>query len=79
MKTYVGYKTLGEALRAVRKQQGLSQSEVAQRAGVSQSTLSRIEAGHLGFHLSDLLALAEAMGTHIELQVVGHGPATDSV
>lgn len=37
---------LGAALRAARKQRGLSQEALAERAGVSRAWLARFETGH---------------------------------
>ncbi len=38
----------GSAVRAVRQRRGWRQSDLAERAGVSQSTVSRLERGHPG-------------------------------
>lgn len=45
---------LGERLQAVRKQQGLSQRELARRAEVTNSTLSMIEQGKVSPSVSSL-------------------------
>lgn len=37
---------LGENLKRYRKEKGLSQEKLAQKAGVTYSTLSKIEAGY---------------------------------
>jgi transcriptional regulator with XRE-family HTH domain len=39
---------LGSAIRLVRRRRGLRQSDLARSAGVSTSTVSRIERGHMG-------------------------------
>lgn len=53
-------------LEAARKAALLTQGELAQRAGVSRMTVSRIEAG-MDPRLSTLLELARAMGMEVML------------
>ena len=58
----------GEFLRACRASAGLSQRQVAEAAGVGQTTLARIEAGHCAdVRLSTVVRLAEAC----EVMLVG--------
>lgn len=52
---------LGFALLARRKQQGLSQINLAQKSGVSQATISRIEAGEADMTVSQVNALCDAL------------------
>jgi len=52
---------LGEGLRRVRDQRGLSQSEIASLAGVSASAISQAEGGQRGLALDTVLTLAEAL------------------
>lgn len=50
-------------LHALRERRGLSQAELARRSGVSQATISRIEAGKTrGVDLDTLDRLARALG-----------------
>ena len=50
-------------LQALRERRGLSQAELARRSGVSQATISRIEAGKTrGVDLVTLDRLARALG-----------------
>ena len=51
---------LGEALRALRAERGLSQEEAAERAGVHAKHLQRIEGGNANVTLATLVALARA-------------------
>jgi transcriptional regulator with XRE-family HTH domain len=51
---------LGARLREVRRQAGLTQDQVAERAGVPVETLSRAESGRLVPFLGTLTALARA-------------------
>ncbi len=53
-------------LAAWRKAVGLSQAELAERAGVRAATISDIENGRLDPRLSTLRALAEALGLEID-------------
>jgi len=70
------FKKAGEAwdiavqLAALRKEAGLSQKELAQRAGTTQQQISRLESpSYEGHSLSMLRRVAEALGAtlHIEL------------
>lgn len=49
-------------IRAVRKERGVSQRELARALGVSQSTLSRIERGERRVSVDRLVAIARALG-----------------
>ncbi len=57
---------LGERLRDLRERAGLSQRELAQRAGIAPSTLSEIESGAYIPNLRVTVALAEALGVPLE-------------
>lgn len=52
----------GRALRDERNRQGLSQLEVASRAGIAQSTLSAIEAGKHPASVIGLVSICAALG-----------------
>ena len=52
----------GAALRLLRRSRGLSSKEVAQKAGISAQSLSRIENGHHDVVFSTLQQLLNAMG-----------------
>jgi transcriptional regulator with XRE-family HTH domain len=49
-------------LRAARLRRLLTQAQLAERAGVAVSTLSRLEQGHGPAELATVLRLAEALG-----------------
>ncbi len=53
---------LGKNLRAARLDLGLSQEEIAERSGVPQGEVSRIERGERDPRVSTLLQLAKAIG-----------------
>jgi transcriptional regulator with XRE-family HTH domain len=52
-------------LRALRAERGLSQQEVAERAGMAASTLSRLESGARRLALDHLTPLARALGVEV--------------
>ncbi|MFJ4652534.1 helix-turn-helix domain-containing protein [Nocardia sp. NPDC088792] len=59
---------LGAELRRLRDLAGISGRELAKRVGISQSTLSRIEAGHVVPPLPQVLDWAEAVGAEQDCQ-----------
>lgn len=52
-------------LAALRRERGLSQTEVAARMGTSQSALARVESGQADLRLSTLTRYAAALGTDL--------------
>lgn len=56
-----------DQLRALRKQRGLSTYEVAERSGLKQPNVSRIERGDYYPNLFTLLRYAEAIGANITI------------
>ncbi|MEU9338753.1 helix-turn-helix transcriptional regulator [Streptomyces sp. NPDC048290] len=56
-----GSKGIGPRIKAIRKQRGLTQSGLAQRAHVSYSTLTKVESGHLPASPAVTAALARAL------------------
>lgn len=53
--------TLGDRLRTVRKQLGWTLTQLAERSGVSITTISRAERGQLALGYENVAALAEAL------------------
>ena len=53
---------LGESIRKIRQEKGLSQGEMQKRTGILRSYLSRVENGHTVPSLATLQRLASAMG-----------------
>lgn len=53
-----------------RKELGLTQKDVAQRAGTHQSSVSRIESGEHDIRLSTLIQVAEALETGVDIRLV---------
>ena len=65
-----GKETLGARIKRLRKEQRLSQAELAQRAGISRVSLARIETGIHSPRLKTLNALADAL--HLPLAQLLH-------
>ena len=59
--------TAGALLRQARKRAGLSQAELASRAGVTQSVISAYESGHRQPSIPALARLIEAAGSELTL------------
>lgn len=55
--------------REFRRRSGLSQRALAERAGVSASTVARIERGRLEPTLAMLQRLADAAGVEVRIQI----------
>jgi DNA-binding XRE family transcriptional regulator len=53
---------IGENLAAWRKLQSITSAQLAERAGISRSTLSKIEHGDPGVGLGSVLAVSRALG-----------------
>jgi HTH-type transcriptional regulator / antitoxin HipB len=53
---------LGNIIQRVRKQRGLTQTELANLAGLRQEMVSKIETGHGSTKLSALYSLFSALG-----------------
>jgi len=61
---------LGRTVRAVRRQQGLTQHDVAVRAYVSQQTVSRLERGYVdGMRLRVLRSVVESLGADLAVEL----------
>jgi transcriptional regulator with XRE-family HTH domain len=67
--------TIGDKVRATRKAAGISQEEVARRAGVSLNVINRLERGVITDpHYSTLRGLARALNMPVE-ELVAEGEA----
>lgn len=53
-------------LRSLRKENGFTQGELADKVGIGQSFISKIEKGHLEPSLATLGRLAKVLGTDIK-------------
>jgi transcriptional regulator with XRE-family HTH domain len=59
--------TAGELLRAARRRHGLSQTQLARRAGTSQAAISRIERGLVSPTVETLTTLIDKLGDELVL------------
>lgn len=60
--------TIGEMLRHARIEQGITQTELAEKLGIKQPTLARMESGRVGINESTLTRILDALD--LELQIV---------
>ena len=60
----------GDTVRALRLERGLSQRELSRQAGVSVSTLSRLESGEGMPAVAALERISEALGARLEMAIV---------
>jgi len=58
---------VGELVREARESAGLSQRELARRAGTTQAVISRIEMGSVGATLTTLQRIATSLGVDLEV------------
>jgi len=66
--------TLGDRLRAVRRRLGVSQVELAEKSGVEQQSISRVERNERLYMRSDVLArLVKALGVSAD-ELLGTEP-----
>ncbi len=68
--------TVGERLFALRKERGLSQSELARRAGVNRTSVVFTESGRTVPRPSTVRQLAWALGVSTDDLLHGEGPKT---
>jgi transcriptional regulator with XRE-family HTH domain len=60
-----------EKLRAIRAMRGLSQAELAHRAGISPVSVSTFESGHSDMRASTVIKLCIALGVTIVYRMDG--------
>ena len=70
-------KDLGHAIRQARKAAGLSQSQLADRSGIWQETISKIENGHTGTRVETAFELLAALDLEIIAQARSKGSAEE--
>lgn len=64
-------KQIGQAIRAARKQQGLTQIELALTANTAQRFISELERGKATCQIGKILDVTAALGIRIELHPPG--------
>ena len=62
---------IGKKIAAIRREQGLSQKELAKKIGVSQQLISRIEKGGENISLSTLTTMARSLNKTVEINFAG--------
>jgi|SRR5687768_1838310 len=73
-----GYEKAGRAIRlareirGLRERKGLSQRELAERVGTTQSAIARLEAGNISPSLPTLDRIAEALGAEVSVTFTDH-------
>jgi transcriptional regulator with XRE-family HTH domain len=60
---------LGERLHLARRRAGISQVALAKRAGISPTTLNRVELGRQKLYVETLVTLARILGVSIDALV----------
>lgn len=58
---------IGQRVAVLRKLAGLSQEQLAERAGLQRTHISRIEAGKYAVTLETVQAIAEALGMTVDI------------
>ena len=58
---------IGKRIAALRKLAGMSQEQLAERAGLQRTHISRIEAGKYAVTLETIQAIAEALGMTVDI------------
>jgi transcriptional regulator with XRE-family HTH domain len=58
---------IGKRIAELRKAKGLTQAQLAEKTGFSQSNIGRIETGKYSVGIDVLAKIAEALGATVEL------------
>lgn len=66
-KDYEARRRMGERIRQLRTERGISQVELAERAGLIQPHVVRIEQGRYSVGLDTLQAIAKALGCTVDM------------
>lgn len=61
-------KRIGRQLADIRRAKGMTQQEVADKAGLLRPHIARIEAGSFSVGIDTLAAIAEALGQKIKIE-----------
>ena len=62
------YEVIDQIIRA-RKEQNMTQSELAKRVGTQKSNISRLESGNYNPSLDFLIKVAESLGKSLSVQI----------
>lgn len=66
-KDYEARKRIGERIRQLRAERGMSQTELAERTGLVQCHIVRIEQGRYSVGFDTLQAIAKALGCTVDM------------
>ena len=58
---------IGQRIAKLRKEQGMTQAELAERTGIQRAHITRIEAGCYSVGIDLLQKIAEALGKNVDL------------
>jgi HTH-type transcriptional regulator/antitoxin HipB len=70
-------KQLGAAIRRFRRQSNITQTDLAERAGARQATISKLEAGEPGTELRTVMDALAALGLELIVRPRSKAPITD--
>ncbi|PWI45957.1 helix-turn-helix transcriptional regulator [Streptomyces sp. ICBB 8177] len=56
---------VGDRIRLLRRERGLTQEQLAERSGLDRKTVSRAENGRYSMPLDHLVMMARALGVHL--------------
>lgn len=62
------YEAIGQIIKA-RKEQNITQSELAKRVGTQKSNISRLESGNYNPSLDFLIKVADSLGKRLSIQI----------
>lgn len=68
-------KQIGNIIRRARKKRGLSQTELSERTGLRQGTISLIETGNPAARIETLLAILAALDLDFRISAREPGPS----
>jgi DNA-binding XRE family transcriptional regulator len=80
-----GYEKAGRAIRiaseirALREKKGLSQRQLAELVGTTQSAIARLEAGNVSPSLPTLDKIAAALGAEVSLTIVDMNDRAEAI
>lgn len=66
-KDYEARRRMGERIRQLRTERGISQVELAEKAGLIQPHIVRIEQGRYSVGLDTMQAIAKALGCTVDI------------
>ena len=69
-KDYEERRRMGDRIRQLRTEKGVSQTELAEKAGLAQPHIVRIEQGRYSVGLDTLQAIAKALGCTVDIIAV---------